>query len=652
MKDFKKFKLDNFQKEAFESVKNNYSVIVSAPTGSGKTIIAEFVIKKCLEEGQSLIYTAPIKALSNQKFREFNALFPGEVGIITGDVNINPFATLIIMTTEIFRNKILQNPKSLLKYKWIIFDEIHYFDNFERGTVWEESLIFLPSHMRFVGLSATIPNLSKFYQWLSKIHKFPIRKIREDKRAVPLYFFFYCNGGIFKDIQSLYHRIYVKKKLMNKKVNNSVHILISYLTKSHKLPCIYFCFSRKRCEILSKSASADNLLSSRERDAILQEFDGLCYQFGIKGDKRTSDMRELIVKGYAYHHAGIHPMLKEVIEQLFSKKLIQVIFTTETFALGINMPARTVVLDELRKNYGSFFFPIQVRDFYQMAGRAGRRGIDIEGYVYSSVDPFRIKYKELKYIFEGTPERIQSRLNFSYSTILSLYEMYGNDFIKLYSLSFQNFLNKKEQKPLQLKQIRSRLRILKKFGYITNFQLSPKGIFAKKIHGFELPIAELYASGVLEGLSVEELGILALSAVYEPRPGKKRPKLSDLSKNLRKIVQNKISFIHYYEKLYNLTEMSKDFHFDLAASLLSWMRESSFSKVIKEVPFDEGEIIRYYRMAVQLLREILDADISNDLRFKVETAISLIKRGVIDAEEEMAKLTSTTELLPEGPIKK
>ena len=198
MKYFIEFKLDDFQSEAINSVRDNCSVLVSAPTGAGKTIIAQYVINKCLEEGKSLIYTAPIKALSNQKFREFNTLFPGEVGIITGDVNINPFATLIIMTTEIFRNKILQNPKSLEQYKWIIFDEIHYFDNIERGTVWEESLIFLPAHMRFVGLSATIPNLNSFYNWLTTIHQHPIKEIHENKRPVPLYFFFYSNEKILE----------------------------------------------------------------------------------------------------------------------------------------------------------------------------------------------------------------------------------------------------------------------------------------------------------------------------------------------------------------------------------------------------------------------------------------------------------------------
>lgn len=639
MKEFSNLKLDPFQTEAINSVKEDRSVLVSAPTGAGKTIIAEFVIKKCLDEGRNVIYTAPIKALSNQKFREFNGIFPGEVGIITGDVNINPFATLIIMTTEIFRNRILQDPESLKKYQWIIFDEIHYFDNEERGTVWEESLIFLPSHMRFLGLSATIPNLQTFSRWMRKIHPNPIRVIQETERPVPLHFGYFYDGRVYPHLEVVRRRVYHHKP-EDKGKRQDIGPLIRYLKRTRRLPCIFFAFSRKGCEILARKASQQSLLKKEESEKVGEEFDALCRQYGVEGDERTIHMREIICRGVAYHHAGIHPMLKEVLEQLFAGKRIQMIFATETFALGINMPARTVVLEELRKNYGSYFSAIKVRDFYQMAGRAGRRGIDIAGYVYSCIDPARLKYRDLEKIIQGQPEEIQSRLNFSYSTILSLYEIYGDEILTVYSLSFQNFMNRQKGKPFQLKQIKKRIQILKRFGYISNHQVTPKGTFAKKIHGFELPISELYGSGILEKLSEEELGILALAAVYEPRPGRRRPKLSKSSLQLRRLVLKKLHPIHHYEDKFNLSELSKDFHFDLSASLLKWMGESDFDRIVQSVPFDEGEIIRYYRMALQLLREILDTEISPELKSRIQITIHMIKRGVIDAEEEMDKLTT------------
>jgi superfamily II RNA helicase len=157
---------DRFQQEAIDYINQGHSVIVSAPTGAGKTAIAEHIIEECIKNGQGVIYTAPIKALSNQKFRDFYGQYEKYIGILTGDVSLNPDAPVLIMTTEIFRNKILDQPESLNKYSWIIFDEIHYIDNPERGTVWEESLIFLPTHMKILGLSATIPNIEQFATWI------------------------------------------------------------------------------------------------------------------------------------------------------------------------------------------------------------------------------------------------------------------------------------------------------------------------------------------------------------------------------------------------------------------------------------------------------------------------------------------------------
>ena len=161
---------DRFQQEAIDYINQGHSVIVSAPTGAGKTAIAEHVITSCIENKVGVIYTAPIKALSNQKFRDFQGQFHDSIGILTGDVSLYPEAPVLIMTTEIFRNKILDEPNSLKKYSWVIFDEVHYIDNFERGTVWEESLIFLPQHIKILALSATIPNINELASWMQSIH--------------------------------------------------------------------------------------------------------------------------------------------------------------------------------------------------------------------------------------------------------------------------------------------------------------------------------------------------------------------------------------------------------------------------------------------------------------------------------------------------
>src|SRR3989339_1908199 len=187
---------DRFQQEAIDFINQGHSVIVCAPTGAGKTAIAEHVIEQSLHANQKVIYTAPVKALSNQKFRDFQKQHPDKIGILTGDVSINPDAPILIMTTEIFRNKILDEPESLKKYSWVIFDEIHYIDNPERGTVWEESLIFLPKHMNVLGLSATIPNIKQFASWIESIHNKPVQVVIEEKRPVPLHFFFQVNNEV------------------------------------------------------------------------------------------------------------------------------------------------------------------------------------------------------------------------------------------------------------------------------------------------------------------------------------------------------------------------------------------------------------------------------------------------------------------------
>jgi superfamily II RNA helicase len=248
---------DPFQKEAIDYINQGFSVIVSAPTGAGKTAIAEHVIQSCLETQVGVIYTAPIKALSNQKFRDFQVGFGENIGILTGDVSLNPDAPVLIMTTEIFRNKILDEPESLKKYSWIIFDEIHYIDNYERGTVWEESLIFLPKHMKLLGLSATIPNIKQLADWIQSIHDKPIKTVIEEKRPVPLHFFFQCGNQIVDKTQLLRRAGFAKANKLNQ--------LINYLRQREGFPCIYFVFGRRRAEDLAFDLSGDNFLNSAER---------------------------------------------------------------------------------------------------------------------------------------------------------------------------------------------------------------------------------------------------------------------------------------------------------------------------------------------------------------------------------------------------
>jgi superfamily II RNA helicase len=637
---------DPFQQKSIDLINKGHSVIVSAPTGAGKTAIAEHVIEDCIKNDTKVIYTAPVKALSNQKFRDFQEIYPELTGILTGDVSINPHAPILIMTTEIFRNKILTEPDSLDDYSWIIFDEIHYIDDLERGTVWEESLIFMPRHMKLLALSATIPNIDEFAEWITSVHKRSVKTVVEKSRPVPLHLFYQCEGQFFDSLKKLrpfqargkkkyYYkrgRRYSKKR---KTRPNRLDTLIKHLERNSRLPCIYFAFGRRRCEYLAEEMGSFDFLTFEERGRILEMYEDLCERFDLTGEKSAVLLRPLVERGIAFHHAGMLPTLKEVVERLFTSRLIKVIFTTETFALGINMPARTVVFDELRKFYGSFFADLRTRDFYQMAGRAGRRGIDREGFVYSRVNLHRTGLNEIYSMIKGKPEKVKSRFNACYATLLTLYELYGEDLYDIYPLSYHYFQQKKRSRRRALEDMTNKVNLLKELGYIEDGGITQKGEFAAKVYGYELPLTELYDSGVLESLSETELAVLCAALVYEPRKGTAMPRLNKPAKRLRARTEKLLGYIHRLERGYRIKPPCKDYRFHLSPVVEMWVRGSSFEEIMSHSPADEGSLIRYFRMTVQILREMLDTHASTEFKDKVRRTIRGMNRDIVDAENQL-----------------
>jgi len=620
---------DYFQEESINYINQGYSVIVSAPTGAGKTVIAEHVISTSLDKKIGVIYTAPIKALSNQKFRDFQAQFKDNIGILTGDVSLNPFAPVLIMTTEILRNKILDEPKSLEKYSWVIFDEIHYIDNPERGTVWEESLIFLPKHMNILGLSATIPNIKQFASWIESIHNKPVKTVIEEKRPVPLHFFFQAGNAVVDKIDQI-------KKLRFGKPNK-LYGLINYIRDQEGLPCIYFVFGRRRAEELASELASFNFLNKDEKTQITKLYTSLCERFGLKTDRTAQDLYQLVQQGIAYHHAGMLPTLKEAIERLFTSRLLKVIFTTETFALGINMPSRSVIFDGLRKFYGRYVRNLKTRDFYQMAGRAGRRGIDTEGFVYSRINLQRIKVEEAKRIIYGPPEEVRSQLNTSYATILNLYEKYKDDLFKIYPLSLHYFQSRKNDQKEALRLIESKLKLLKDWGHIDGGALTQKGQFAKTAYGYELILSELYDQQVLEQFNEFELGVVAASAVFEPRKNQRLPSnLSKSSRQIKRTCEEIYDKIKNKEQRFRIYPFSKIPYFHLSVAMEAWLRGTTFDKILRFSDTDEGEVVRYFRMSVQVLREISEAKVASYLlKDKIKETIRVINRDVVDAEKQL-----------------
>ena len=456
---YKGLQLDRFQEEAIAAINRDTSVIVTAPTGAGKTVIAEYAVEKCLQENRRVIYTAPIKALSNQKYRDFYAEYGEKIGIVTGDVVLNPYAQVLLMTTEIFRNTIFDDIERLRDVSYVIFDEIHYINDIERGTVWEESLIFAPQHIKFVCLSATIPNIKPFTEWMQSVRDIDIEIVEELERPVPLkhYLYFKDYGiGNTTHITPLRKRAqHDTKKRKGELFENSTAPafppgfvetrLIPHLRQEKQFPCLYFCFSRRGCEENAKSLALGSqlqLLNKKQTALILKQFDELCLQFDIVEEKKIAEFRKLVSCGIAYHHAGMLPTLKEVVERLFTSGLIQLLFTTETFAVGINMPACSVVFDSLRKFDGLGFRHLKAREYHQMSGRAGRRGIDTIGYVYAQIMPAYADFNEIRGVVSDKIESIESQFNLSYSSILNLYEKYGDDIYDVYTMSLSNHQNR------------------------------------------------------------------------------------------------------------------------------------------------------------------------------------------------------------------
>ncbi|MBI2875233.1 MAG: DEAD/DEAH box helicase [Firmicutes bacterium] len=447
---YRGLRLDPFQVEAIEAVREGKSAIVSAPTGTGKTLIADYLIDQCASAGQGVIYTAPIKALSNQKYLEFKGRFGADrVGIITGDVVINRDAPIRVMTTEIFRNMLHTEPDELQPVVYVIFDEIHYLSDQERGTVWEEAIIFKPPWMRLLGLSATVPNIHDLSEWIEEIHGEEVRVIISKERAVPLTHHFYEHhlGRCTRKELIARHRELVEAGIRPK---STTHIeAVDHLRREGALPCLYLVFSRRQCETKAgELAERFNFLNQAEKDVVEDFVITRTKHLDLKGIAGFHRLVSLLLQGIGVHHAGMLPVAKEIVEELFARRLIHVLYATETWAVGLNMPLRTVVFDSCRKYDGETFRFLKHTEYFQMAGRAGRRGIDREGFVYTLADLTHTDPSEIPEWSEDKIEPIESQFALGYNTILQLVQRYDDqEILKIFSQSFGTFVvNKKRQK--------------------------------------------------------------------------------------------------------------------------------------------------------------------------------------------------------------
>lgn len=482
------FELDTFQKEAVFHLEQGDSVFVAAHTSAGKTVVAEYAIAMAKRNMTKCIYTSPIKALSNQKFRDFKETFKDiDVGLITGDVQINPEANCLIMTTEILRSMLYRGADLIRDVEFVIFDEVHYVNDIDRGVVWEEVIIMLPDHVKYILLSATVPNTFEFANWVGRTKQKDIYVISTPKRPVPLEIFISTKNKLFKVVDSnrrfLENEFKAHKSLLeagnsNKQLpsttmgsgsrggpggtarggnrgvtrgrgsgrggrgglsnhgnfsgpkrfgtdgpnKNTWPELVHYMKLNNLLPAVIFVFSKKKCETYADSLHGVDFCTAKEKSEIHMFIDRAVGRLK-KEDRELPQIikiREMLSRGIAVHHGGLLPIVKECIEILFAKTLVKVLFATETFAMGLNLPTRTVVFSSTRKHDGRAFRNLLPGEFTQMSGRAGRRGLDATGTVIVMAYNEALSPTDFKEVALGTPTKLQSQFRLTYNMILNL----------------------------------------------------------------------------------------------------------------------------------------------------------------------------------------------------------------------------------------
>ena len=479
------FEMDDFQKEAAYHLEQGETVFIAAHTSAGKTVVAEYAIALAMKHGTRAIYTSPIKALSNQKYRDFKDTFGDTVGLITGDTSVHSDAPCLIVTTEILRSMLYKGADLVRDVEWVIFDEVHYLNDPERGVVWEEVIVMLPDHVGMIFLSATVPNSLEFADWVGRMKRRKVFVISTDKRPVPLEHYLYYDKNLYKifDAKAGFMpeghgavtttmRLKQAKKEERKPKRTGASAaprnrtsfasqrgtwanIVAMLHARDLLPAVGFVFSKKKCMDLAQSLEHIDLTNREEKDAIRKFIDESIKR--LKGSDRdlpqVNVIRGLLMRGIGVHHSGLLPIVKEIVELLFSTSLIRMLFATETFAMGVNMPTRTVVFNDIQKHSGSSGLrPLEPGEYIQMSGRAGRRGLDNVGTVIIAVFHDVPDSASLRELVTGKATRLSSQFRLTYNMILNLMKM-GKDFhiTDMIKRSFFESSNQKEAAMLREK---------------------------------------------------------------------------------------------------------------------------------------------------------------------------------------------------------
>ncbi|MDE0652295.1 MAG: DEAD/DEAH box helicase [bacterium] len=584
------FELDPFQIEAIEAIDEGASVLVAAPTGAGKTVVAEHAVRVALAGGKRVFYTAPIKALSNQKYSDLVAEHgPKVVGLLTGDNAINPSAAVVVMTTEVLRNMIYADSPDLGELGWVILDEVHYLQDPYRGPVWEEVIIHAPPAVRFVCLSATVSNVGEIRSWISELRG-SVQAVTETQRPVSLDSLVCFGDNERANLRFLPVFVGDRPNPEGERFDRDRRrrrggggrrwrapdrvAVIEALSRRRMLPAIYFIFSRAGCDDAARllARAGLELTTPSERDLITEVVEPYVASLG-RHDRRAvgyETWQAQILNGVAAHHAGMLPPFKEATEACFRRGLIKVVFATETLSLGINMPARTVVIERLTKFSGEGHELLTPLSYTQLTGRAGRRGIDDQGYAvvlwgprlrfgdvsglagnrtFTLVSAFRPTYNMVvNLIARLPPEEARSVLGRSLAQYQADREVVtlerqlqeGRKALAEINASARRRGSEEAQRRLRrtarrVEDLRNRLRskkdtlanefdelteVLRRRGHLDGWELAGSGrVLAGIYHESDLLIAEAVVSGHFGGLDEASCAALLACCTYEPRGG-------------------------------------------------------------------------------------------------------------------------------------
>jgi len=690
------FTLDDYQVEACRHVERGSGVLVAAPTGAGKTVVGEFAVHLAAERGTKCFYTTPIKALSNQKFHDLVQVYgPDKVGLLTGDQVVNSEADIAVMTTEVLRNMIYANSPTLRGLEFVVMDEVHYLSDPFRGPVWEEVILGLDPAVKIVALSATVSNVEEFGAWMAKVRG-DMATVVSERRPVPLYQHVFAGkrlvdlfegaaptaGGapsvrvnpelarlaatentVMRDDS---RRVRGRSGRGKKGSQSSLgarpagryaarsHLVprrmtvVTELDRLDLLPAIYFIFSRQGCDQAVSRLVDDGVWLTRgsERQALMdiasRHISGLSEE-DLRALKYRSWL-EAFTRGIAAHHAGLLPMFKLAVEEAFSSGLVKVVFATETLALGINMPARTVVLDKLVKYNGASHADITPGEYTQLTGRAGRRGIDVEGHAVVTWQP-GLDPRGLAGLASRRTYPLRSAFTPTNNMAVNLIASVGADRARqILEDSFAQFHSDyvrpagvTSRSHTLVTKFEAVCMVLESLGYIGGdpLRVSVAGLMLSRLYGpHDLLIAEAIRAGIFDDLSAPGLAATLSTLVYESRPADRRTEFrmpdrgsAQAVNSLRKLWRD----LNIAQKDRRL-EPSPPLDWGFAKPAYEWASGATLAEIVESTSMAAGDFVRWIRQCVDCAGQIADAAQGTALAAKCRDLVRAMRRGIIDAD--------------------